>query len=151
MEDPEPDIADLSVWLGKPPETTAGFSSNAVDRKRAVVEIQDSSDYATRNSESNTGSEMEQNEKQRSMPAQELDDDETISIPRESDIRNKSSVASHSFYIDVPEFEPGVLEEYDYLPGHFTAKRILQQFRGDRYLVKLGSGEKDLVSAYRYD
>jgi len=53
----------------------------------------------------------------------------------------------HNFYVEVPSLSDEQKESYEYLPGHFSAKRILSRFRGNRYLVRLGSGETNLVGS----
>ena len=52
----------------------------------------------------------------------------------------------HQFFIDIPVLDEDEEMEYKYLPGHFAVRRILSEFRGDRYLVKLMSDERQMVS-----
>lgn len=63
-----------------------------------------------------------------------------------SDARTPSSQTDpvNDFYIDIPHLSEK--EEYEHLPGYFTVQRILREVRPDHYLVKLRSGETDLVS-----
>jgi hypothetical protein len=50
----------------------------------------------------------------------------------------------NGFYIDIPHLLDK--EDYEHLPGYFTVQRILREVTPGRYLVKLRSGEVDLVS-----
>lgn len=51
-----------------------------------------------------------------------------------------------TFYIDLPSLSDIDRDDYDYLPGHFTARKVLSQHSPNRYVIKLASGEKTLVS-----
>ena len=37
-------------------------------------------------------------------------------------------------------------EDYEYLRGHYKVRRVVSEYKGERFLVKLQSGEADLVS-----
>ncbi|KAI9871536.1 MAG: hypothetical protein M1823_008419, partial [Watsoniomyces obsoletus] len=68
---------------------------------------------------------------------EEQDKEEENSIEVIPDFQNR-------FYIDVPKLEEKKKHDFEHLPGHFTAQKIVSNFRRDRYLVKLMSGEKQL-------
>jgi hypothetical protein len=50
----------------------------------------------------------------------------------------------NGFYIDIPQLSDE--SEYEHLPGYFAVKEIIREVKPGRYLVRLGSGEVDLVS-----
>ena len=55
------------------------------------------------------------------------------------------------FYIDVPQLSEEEKETYEFLPGHFHVKRVLsQQKKDNRYVVRLESGEQNIVSALTF-
>ncbi|KAJ9603867.1 hypothetical protein H2200_011388 [Cladophialophora chaetospira] len=51
------------------------------------------------------------------------------------------------FYIAVPKLSDEEKETYEYLPGHFAVERVLSQRKDKRYVVRLKSGEQNIVSA----
>lgn len=80
------------------------------------------------------------------------DEDESASVREGSRRRSRSNTSSpssqtyreSSFYIDVPQLSDN--GDYEHLSGYFTVLRILREVTRGRYLVKLKSGEVDLVS-----
>ena len=141
------DQADLTAWMGKPPE-------------KSSLELRSNDDDAIP-SDSNREQSVEASD---SSSAEEINYDGTPAKPaptltmrdiEESDGENPEDDSSmievipqfqHKFFIDVPKLDEQEKEEYEHLPGHFSVRKILSEFRGDRYLVKLESGEKQLVS-----
>lgn len=121
---------DLSTWIGRPPEkpkenpientTTANESSK-------VVHVVDK--------ESSNGIDFGELLEGESEPSKEHE----IST-------FTGTVAKHSFYVEIPEVDPEILNLYEHLPGHFIAERILFEHDPNKYLVQLASGEKDWVS-----
>ena len=57
--------------------------------------------------------------------------------------RGPSPELQNEFFIDIPKIPNK--DEYEHLPGHFTVDRVLSEDSQDRYLVKLRSGEVELV------
>lgn len=140
----EADQADLSVWMGKPPEAS---SQEALPE--GIVQEVDSSESAQEKSPAPSDPNSDE----------EINYDGTSAVkspPRKSmaDIENSDDGSliefvpqfQQKFYIDVPTMDEEEKRTYQHLPGHFTVKRILSEYRGDRFLVKLESREKKLVS-----
>ena len=139
------DDTDLSSWTGKPPEK----SSQLVPRSPEVdiSQSDESRGPSPTQSSASTGSLEEITydgipavKTTPVRPADTFDDSEEGSVievvPR----------FQHSFFIDVPSLEEDEKEKYEYLPGHFTVSKIMSEYRGNRYLVRLQSDEKQLVS-----
>lgn len=47
--------------------------------------------------------------------------------------------------VDIPRLERADKDDFEYLPGHFEVRKVLHALHGNKYLVKLASGETDLV------
>jgi chromodomain-helicase-DNA-binding protein 4 len=62
-------------------------------------------------------------------------------------VENATPHKQQDFYIDVPWLSDKEKEAYEYLPGHFTARKILNQRGHDRYIVRLESGEQSILSS----
>jgi len=73
-------------------------------------------------------------------------DDEASMIDVEEEVDGFVVNRQNNLVIKVPQLAEEERDEFDYLPNHFTAKRILYALPGRQYIVKLGSGEVDLVS-----
>lgn len=50
------------------------------------------------------------------------------------------------FYIDVPYMPESERQAYEFLPGHDSVDTILSEAKGGRYIVRLKSGDKQMVS-----
>jgi hypothetical protein len=128
--------ADFSGWVGKPPTrpkaTNRGIHDAGEDGEEGSLGRKTDSDS----------------------PAPESVSYEDVSAsPRAiSKIHSKSITRSPSyqaqlengFYVDIPHLSDK--EDYEHLPGYFTVQKILREVTPGQYLVKLRSGEVDLVS-----
>lgn len=148
--------ADLTSWMGKPPEK----GPVQAPRSREEDDISDESNREQSVRASDASSSVEEINYD-GTPAQKPAPTVSMQYIEESSDENEAHEEQEEedeslievipqfqqrFFIDIPKMEEEEKEGYEYLPGHFTAKKILSQFRRDRYLVKLGSGEKQMVS-----
>ena len=143
----EADQPDLMSWMGKPPERS---SQEASPERVEQTNESDESPVEPSPPPSSSDSEVEEitfdgtpavkSAPHQSMAEIEDEDDSTDSV-----IELVPQFAQR-FYIDVPKLADQDKSQYDRLPGHDIVQRILSEYRGDRYLVKLESGEKELVS-----
>jgi hypothetical protein len=135
----EMDAAELSAWLGKPPttpnlqqnsksaeDTEAGRCSGDERSLPEEVETTDLSD-----------SDVEQGQ------SEFEERDGLTSEEEQASQRGPSPKLQNEFFIDIPKIPNK--DEYEHLPGHFAVDRVLSEYSQDRYLVKLRSGEVDLV------
>ena len=135
------DAADLSAWLGKPPTTP-----NVQQNSKSAEDTEASSDSS----------------KEPSLPeeAETADVSDTDIEPAQSEAEERDGLASeeeqssqcgpsprlqNGFFVDIPKIPNK--DEYEHLPGHFTVDRVLSEYSHDGYLVKLRSGEVELVRA----
>jgi hypothetical protein len=145
--------ADLLAWVGKPPERP----SNDEPRTQREDDASDKSNREPSPQATDTSSSAEEVNfdgtfVKKSVPALNMRDIEH-SDEEERDKEEEGSLIEvvpdfqNRFYIDVPKLEEEEKHDFEHLPGHYTAQKIVSNFRGDRYLVKLMSGEKQLVSS----
>jgi hypothetical protein len=127
---------DYSVWAGRPP-------------RRAKVMNGDIPDAA----EDEEEEALEHKTDSKSPSPESVSSQEVSASPREeaqaySQAGTQSSISStdHNcgLYIDIPELSNK--QDYQHLPGYFTVHKILRELTPGHYLVKLKSGEVDLVS-----
>lgn len=71
---------------------------------------------------------------------------ESSSDDEESEAAAVAPRLQQSLYIDVPKLSHEDKQDYEFLPGHFSVRKVLSKSDEDRYLVQLDSGEVDLVS-----
>ena len=141
------DNTDLPSWTGKPPEK----SSQLVPRS-PIADISQSDESrgpSPAQSSNSTGSLEEITydgipaTKTKTTPVRPAD---TFDDSEEGSVIEVVPRFQHNFFIDVPTLDEDEKQEYEYLPGHFTVSKIMSEYRGSRYLVKLHSEEKQLVS-----
>ena len=163
------DGIDLSSWVGKPPEkaespgepeeaeedTIEVTATEHIEAETSARDISSAPDEQAEPSASEGSSDFgdilhdEADPKKRgredvvpkktndiSSDAGDEDDDEALPI----------ELFQKHLYIDVPKLSEEEKETYDYLPGHFSVKRVLYQQKDKRYVVRLESGEQDIVS-----
>lgn len=155
---------DLNAWLGKPPEkasseavsedevvpaqSSAGSASPSVssDQSADVVEIphRPLSQWTAVQPKTSFASVVQvEIEEEKSG---ELQDEALLSQEEVQFVVNQQV----GLTVEVPELSEDEKDEFEHLPGHFNVKRILYA-TGDadrRFVVKLGSGEVDLVSSH---
>ena len=135
-------MADLSSWLGKPPAT-----SRIHETTEPLEEAQ-----------SDGGSSSEQSAIEEVVITESdhsVTEESVIQLGEKDELASEEDVVpSHglpsrtrtSFFIDIPEIPNK--DDYEHLPGYFTVDRVLAEYPQNKYLVKLGSGEVDLVSVH---
>ena len=125
--------ADLSAWVAKPPPRSKDPTAMVQEAESLGQNTESNSPHP----ESVSANDMSASPREGSQTHSKPD---TLSPAEQTHFTN-------DFYIDVPA--PSDREEYEHLPGYFTVRRILQEVTPARYLVKLRSGEVDLVSLSR--
>ena len=140
---------DLDTWLGKPPEIPEEQIKGPAFDAESDVHISDHN-----LTDSNIGSpeglqeEIQPNENGGTQAARiQLTSSEDEEVDEDDDETALASLnqTTSNCYVQVPAM-PHDAEEYEYLPGHFKVKRVISELKGKRFLVKLQSGEVDLVS-----
>jgi hypothetical protein len=141
---------DLDGWLGKPPEIPKAPTPDAV-----IVVDPDSDVHMSDNNLTDLdigtpeGLQKIQSEEDRNtqdIRREVILSDDEVDDQEEDDIEADSAhSAASNVYVQVPPL-PDDEEEYEYLPGHNRVKRVMSEYKGERFLVKLQSGEADLVS-----
>ena len=140
---------DLDAWLGPPP----GITKELI--QQPIVDVESNVHMSDHNqTDSNIGSPEEAQEEIQpkengSTPAAFIqvtssEDEEDDEGDNETALASLNQAASNC-YVQVPP-KPHDADEYEYLPGHFKVKRVISELKGKRFLVKLQSGEVDLVS-----
>ena len=131
------DAEDISAWLGKPP--TVSKIQQSSEPTEGVRDGIDSSDehFGAEQIEPIIISDSDMQQPQSDVGEQDETDSE------EASASGLSSRLQNGFFIDIPEIPNK--DEYESLPGHFVVDRVLSEHLPDKYLVKLGSGEVELV------
>ncbi|EXJ94804.1 hypothetical protein A1O1_03202 [Capronia coronata CBS 617.96] len=144
-------IIDLSSWMGKPPE-----NPNPSGEQDEQAHSDDSGSHTQTASSVPDGSDSDGDILHDDQDSPKGQSRVTIrlgrrpSSPSETENGPAPGVAPslrQSFYVEVPKLPDEDKQEYEYLPGHFSVQRILSKSKKGRYLVKLDSGEVDLVSS----
>lgn len=136
------EAADITAWMGKPPEKPVRVQPDGSPTSHRSTSFPPS-DSSSAGEVNYDGTPV----KKRRVPIHEEDSDEDL--PREQGEEDMAEVIprfQQKFYIDIPKLDEEAKDQFDYLPGHFTVNRILSELSRDRYLVKLASGERQLVS-----
>jgi hypothetical protein len=139
---------DLSSWLGKPPENSKPLEQQPED---AESQGSDSGDRRTPISISDASSSADDilhEEPIHNRVKRARFSEEPSSGDEDASLAAVTSRLQHNFYIDVPKLSEEEKQEYEYLPGHFSVRRVLSNLEGDQHIVELESGERDLVSLY---
>lgn len=158
----------LNAWLGKPPELNSSkeSSNNATDDAKSNPSPYSISPSPSRSASNDSSNVVEIPHRPASHAIEVSEDEEeditATTVPHDEELEcmngneedmdvDGETVISRqeNLIITVPEMSEDEKEEYDFLPGHFTAKRILFAMGSvpDRkFIVKLASGEIDLVS-----
>lgn len=136
MED-DADTIDIAAWVGKPPEKPkymaqpAEYSDSEVSNEEASEKL--ASNHVVDDT-TDVQNEVQQWPQDESGSEYDDDPEATSDLPRAS------------FYIDIPRLTEEEKEQYEYLPGHFSVRKVLSQQRDKRYKVLLKSGESVIVS-----
>lgn len=125
---------DISVWIGRPPPQRGDGNMHGAEESEEGRSMQNKTDSISPPPENVRLENLSMATTVRSR-TQKRPDIQSPSHQIDSD---------NGFYIDVPQLSEK--EEYEHLPGYFTVQRILREVRPGHYLVKLRSGEVDLVS-----
>ena len=135
------DTAELSSWLGKPPNMAKRSQSNEASDRTAS-----GSRPATSEGSLSSSGDSEQKDGNSIELIDSSSEEEDRLSSRVGDLSfAKSMPQQHAdFYIDVPEIPDK--DDYEHLTGHFVVDRVISQYPQQKYLVKLQSGEIDLVS-----
>ena len=145
---------DFAIWVGKPPPPQRGTvheSGEEDDQGEKVVEDGEGEESG----EDAEGTSLHiKTYSNSSQPESFSDKDKTWSHgPKSwSNINSMPNSPSPSLqpqnvsglYIDIPQLSDE--SEYEHLPGYFAVQEIIREVTPGRYLVRLGSGEVDLVS-----
>ena len=140
------DAIDISSWLGKPPENQKADEDAGKKTASQGSRGSDSESAVTAPSVTSSGGDIQHIENPipmsadgRGSPADDLSSEDEL-------VTSIVTRIQQDFYIDVPKLSEEEKEEYEHLPGHFSVQKVLAQLKGDKYLVRLKSDEKDLVS-----
>jgi hypothetical protein len=139
---------DLDAWLGKPPEIPEERIKGPAFDAESDVHMSDHN-LTDSNIGSPEGLQEIQSEENGGTPAARIqvissEEEEVDEDDDETALASLNQTTSNC-YVQVPPM-PHDAEEYEYLPGHFKVKRVISELKGKRFLVKLQSGEVDLVS-----
>lgn len=160
---------NVNAWLGKPPghpdSVPASEVDEADDGPRTAVSLSSQSSSPSASSHESDLIEIPHRPARLYANASEhgdtgVDDfeeiqDDTDELRQDNGLVTADTVEEvddfvvnrqDNLVISVPELTEDERDEFDYLPDHFTAKRILYALPHRQYIVKLGSGEVDLVS-----
>jgi hypothetical protein len=127
---------DLSAWVGKPPPRSK-------DPDDALKDAGQSEGETSSGRKSYSKSPDPESVSSKDVSASPTEGSKTHSKP-DSLSPPRQTLPTNGFYIDIPAISDK--EQYGHLPGYFTVHKILREVTPARYLVKLRSGEVDLVS-----
>lgn len=153
---------DLSAWMGKPPaqaQPPADIAEGSEDEEAVQPQLpldpeppREPAEASDSDGSSESGDIL--HEDSITAPSLIRAQHPRESLPDDSDLeeddrpRNNSSsvLRKQNFYIDLPILSAEEKAQYEYLPGHFSVRKILLRHSTDKFIVKLGSGERTLVS-----
>lgn len=150
------DELDLSAWVGKPPERPTDLEATIQEDEQGQLSPlnyhSEASDPMSASSESNASGgagDILHHDDDISSNLQVQNADISDDDPSSQTVKNATPSKQQDFYIDVPWLSDKEKEAYEYLPGHFTARKILSQRGSDRYMVMLESGERNVFSSHQ--
>lgn len=135
---------EIDSWLGKPPERPKAPHPDPIVDVNSDVHV---SDHNRTDSEAVTADdsrnvilteEPDGETEQRGEELYSSDDDSDV-----IEVQTKTP----KVYVEVPQTVDDE-EDYEYLPGHYKVQQVLSEYKGKGFLVKLQSGEADLVSPF---
>ena len=142
---------DLSIWMGNPP-----LRSKEVDHHTSVSENEQEDYEGGRFGQmSGTGAETGSDHTVESHSLSttvsftgDLQNESEHRPQLDISTQNSSLEGSDHKATDVSVQIPYTSKaaDYEHLPGYYTVVEVLREISTDEYLVKLGSGEADLVS-----
>ena len=162
---------DLTVWVGKPPERP-NAPEQPQEAAEDIVEVTTSEPFEDEDAPGETSfAPEEQADLSASDESSDIGDiehgdgttkkrrresyrptaGEDISSNEEDEEEDEDLPASigmfqKHLFVDVPKLSEEEKETYEYLPGHFSVERVLYRQKDNRYVVRLESGEQDIVS-----
>lgn len=162
------DENDLGAWLGKPPEkdaqpksssnghadsdsSRAASPSSASDNDDVVEEIPFMPEETLHISDNGAESEEDVTMYDNEVDELQLSEDDISDIHTREDVENniddtqQEIVKQDGLIINPPDLSEDEREEFEHLPGHFAVRKILYAMPDRRYVVKLESGEVELV------
>ena len=138
---------DLASWTAKPPAKP--LQSAPRSRDAEVSRSDESRGPSPAQSSASTGSVEElAYDGIHAIKATPIWPADTLDDSDEGSVNEVVPRFQHNFFIDVPTLDEDEKQKYEYLPGHFAVSKIISEYRGGRYLVKLQSDEKQLVSPF---
>ena len=133
------DVTDLSAWLGKPPTTP-----NVQQNSKSVEDAETGSDSSNEPSLPEEAETADLSDSDTEQAQSEAEGRGSLTCEEEQASQcSPSPNLQNGFFVDIPKIPNK--DEYEHLPGHFTVDRVLSEYPQDRYLVKLRSGEVELV------
>lgn len=151
---------DISAWLGKPPERPK-IIAEAVEPTETTEPVENALSPASHSSYeqlelsgsdgSSDGGDIVHDDRNTAhkddgghfIRAESISDDES-----ELDANGFMGRPQQQFYIEVPRMPEEEKKKYEYLPGHFSVRKVLSKREDNHYVVELESGERDVVSGF---
>jgi hypothetical protein len=140
------DATDLSLWTGKPPFSSALRNPSSLEDQsesdgrgpqRSPAPSEDSSEGEGITYDGSPVRIFKKAREEVGSDSESLDD----VVPQ----------LQNGFYIDIPSMDEDEKNGYEYLPGHDHADKILSEGAAGRFIVRLMSGDKKLVSSWIAD
>lgn len=138
------EAADLSLWTGKPTEAALSAIRDQSQREDSTANSDASSRQASPAPSEGSSKAEDVTYDGSAAPTLKSPHDATRSDTEE--VEEMLPRLQNGFFIDIPPMDEEEKKEYEYLPGHFSAKEVVSELGGDRFVVRLKSGEKQLVS-----
>lgn len=160
---------DLNAWLGKPPGKDAQGEEDSISQLESspAPPVSPSSSSANNESEVEDIPFLPEEETIQISDDEEIEDadvemeddidelqrsDEDVPEVRKQQIEAEIEEEPHhaiakqdGLVIEVPELSEDEREQYEHIPGHFSVRKILYALPNHKYVVKLDSGEIEVV------
>jgi hypothetical protein len=137
---------DLDSWLGQPPERLKEPTPNPIVDTDSDVQL---SDHNLTDSDAASPERTDDIMIVREV-VREAEDDvvELSSDSEDEDVFEVDSqrAETSNVYVEVSRLMDDY-EDYKYLRGHYKVRRVVSEYKNEKFLVKLESGESDLVSS----
>ena len=135
---------DLATWLGKLPEKARELTPQLIadanpDADMFNHNLTESSMVGPEGSQEQSRAIAEEHTHQTSRAGLVSEDEEDDVV----EVGSFSQEVAH-VCVEVPPV-PSDEDKYEYLRGHHKVRRVMAEYRGNRFLVELQSGEIDLV------
>lgn len=136
----------MSTWLGKPPQKTKDTEEDLEEDAGSTASQHSQSTVHDDHLSSDSDEHSDIDHSNENTVQARVSTTESAPADDHGPVRSAVPPRQQGFYIDVPKLSKEEEDEYEYLPGHFSVRKILSKLENERYLIQRKSDERGIVS-----